>query len=70
MIKLPEKVYVVIIHGNPKHILDMSYCLKHHQQMYHNENTKICISIHYIYVDILFTLIKAIPIMFERITTY
>ena len=65
MIKLPENVYVIIIHGNP-----ISCCLKHHQQRYHNENTKICIFIYYMYVDILFTLIKAIPIMFECITTY
>ena len=40
------------------------------QQMYHNENTKICMFIRYVYVDILFPRIKAIPVMFERVTTH
>ena len=43
---------------------------KHQQQRYDNENTKICMFIHYMYVDILFLLTKAIPIMFERVTTH
>ena len=38
--------------------------------MYHNENTKICMFRHYIYVDILFPLTKAISIMFELVTTH
>ena len=48
----------------------MSCCPKHQQQRYHNENTKICMFIHNMYVDILFPLTKAIPIMFERVTTH
>ena len=48
----------------------MSCCQKHQQQRYHNESTKICIFIHYTYVDILFPQTKAIPIMFELVTTY
>ena len=48
----------------------MSYCCKHQQLGYHNENTKVCMFIHYTYVDILFSLTKAIPIMFEHVTTH
>ena len=48
----------------------MSCCHKHQQQMYHNENTKICMFTHNMYVDILFAPTKAIPIMFERVTTH
>ena len=48
----------------------MSCCHKHQQQRYHNQNTKICMFIHYMYFDILFPLTKAIPIIFERVTTH
>ena len=51
------------------HILDMSCCDKHQQQRYHNENNKICIFLHYMYVDILFPLAKAISVMFECVIT-
>ena len=44
--------------------------MKIQQQSYHNENTKICMFIHYMYVDILLPLVKAILIMFERVTTH
>ena len=48
----------------------MSCCHKHQQQMYQNENTKMCMFIHDMYVDILFPLTKAISIMFEGVNTY
>ena len=38
--------------------------------MYQNENTKICMFILYMYVDILFSRTKTIPIMIERVITY
>ena len=47
----------------------MSWYHKHQQQSDHNENTKTCIFINYMYVDIFFLLAKAIPIMFEGVTT-
>ena len=70
MIQFPRKVYLIIIHRKTTHILDMSCCHKHQQQRYHNENTKICMSVHYIYDDLLFPLTKSIPIMFEHVTTH
>ena len=48
----------------------MSCYHQHPQQTYHNENTKVCMFIHYMYVDILFSLTKAIAIMFERVITH
>ena len=36
----------------------------------HNENTAVYMFIHYMYVEIFFSLTKAIPIMFERVTTH
>ena len=69
-IYLPGKVCLIVNHRNPTHILHMSCCHKHEHQRYHNENTKICILIHYMYVDILLSLTKTISIMFERVTTY
>ena len=48
----------------------MSCVHKHQQQRHNNENTKKCIFIHYIYVDILFPGTKVIPISFERVTTH
>ena len=65
---LPKKGFLIIIHRNSTHILDMSCCHKHHQKKYNNEKTKISIFLHYMYVDILFPLTKAIPIMY--VTTY
>ena len=47
----------------------MSSCHKHQQQRYHDENTKTCMFIHYMYV-VFFPLTKAIPIMFEHVTTH
>ena len=70
IIYLPRKFCQIIIHRNPLRILDMSCCHKHEQQRYHNENTKTCIFLHYMCVDIVFPLTKAIPIMFQRVTTY
>ena len=70
MIYLPKNFCLIIILKKPTHILDMSYCHKHQQQRYHNENSKICIFMHYMYVDILFPLTKATPIMSERVATY
>ena len=70
MIYLPKKVYLIIIHRNTPHILDMSCCHKHQQQRYHHENTKTCMFIQYMYVDILFSLTKAIAIMFEHVATH
>ena len=70
MIYRPKKLCLIIIHRNTIHILDMSCCYKHQQQRYHNENTKICVFIHHMYVNILFPPRKAIPVMFERITTH
>ena len=69
MIHLPEMLCLTIIHRNTTHIRDMSRCHKHEQQSYHNENAIICMFIHYMYVDTVFPLTKAIPIMFERVTT-
>ena len=53
-------------------ILDMSCCYQLQQQSYYNENTNIrMFTILYVcYVDILFPLIKTIPIMFERVSTH
>ena len=48
----------------------MSSCHKRQQQRYHNENTKTCMFIHYMYVDVFFPLTKAIPIMFEHVTSH
>ena len=48
----------------------MSCCHKHQQERYHNENTKICMFILYMYPDIFFPQTKAIPIMFERVTKH
>ena len=70
MIYLPKKFFRNIIHRNPTHILDMSCCHKHQQERYRNENTKICMFIHYMYVDTLFPLKKVIPITFKCVTTY
>ena len=47
----------------------MSCYHKHQQQKYNNENTKLCMFIEYRYIDILFPLTKAIPIMFEQVTS-
>ena len=33
------------------HPLHMSYSHKHQQQWYHNENTKLCMFMHYMYAD-------------------
>ena len=70
MIYVPKNFCPIIIHKKPTHILDMSYCHKHQQQRYPNENTKICIFMHYMYVDILFPLTKSTTIMSERVVTY
>ena len=67
---LPKKVFLIIFHRNTTHLQDMSCCHKHQQQRYHNDNTKICMFIHCMYVDILFPLTKAVPIMFGRVTTH
>ena len=64
MIYLPKKCCLIIIHRNLTHISDMSHCHKHEQQSYHNENTEICMFMHYMYVGILFPLTKAILVMF------
>ena len=70
MIYLPKKFCLIIIHTNTTHILDMPYCHQHEQQRYHNENSKICMFIHYMHVYNMFPQTKAIPIMFERIPTH
>ena len=70
IIYLPKTFCLIIIRRSPTHILDMSCCHKHQQQRYHNGNTKICIFLHYMCIDIVFPLTKAIPIMFQRVTTY
>ena len=57
---------VIIIIRNTTCILNFSFCHKQQQQRYHNENIKICMFIHYMFVDILFPPTKAIPIMFEH----
>ena len=46
MICLPKKICLIITHRNKTYILDISCCHKHQQQMYDNENTKMCIFIH------------------------
>ena len=48
----------------------MSCCHKHQKQRYHSENTKTCMFIHYMYVDVFFPPTKAIPIMFEHVITH
>ena len=65
-----KKVCLIIIYRNTAYILDVSCYRNHQQQSYHNENTKTCIFIHDMYVDILFLLTKAIPFMFECVTTH
>ena len=67
MMYLPKKFCVIIIYKYPPHILDMFCCHQHLQQRDQNENTEIYC---YMYVDILSSLTKAIPIMFERVTTH
>ena len=47
----------------------MSCVHKHQQQRYNSENTKKCMFIDYIHVDILFPPTKVIQIMFERVIT-
>ena len=54
MIYLPKKFHLIIIHTNTTNHLDMSCVNKHQQQRYNNENTKICMFIHCMFVDILF----------------
>ena len=71
MIYFPNKFSLIFIHTNLTHILDMSCFHKHQQEKYQNEKqNKICMFIHYMYIDILFPRRKAIPIMFERVTTH
>ena len=70
MIYFHKKVCLIIIHTNTIHILDMSCCHKHQQQRYHNENTKTCMFINYMYVDVFFPLTKVILIIFEHVTTH
>ena len=48
----------------------MSCIHKHQQQGHNNENTKICMFILSVYVDILFPLTKEIPITFEHVATH
>ena len=57
MIYLPKKVCLIVIHRNTAHRLDIHPVV-------------ISISMHYMYVDILFPLTKTIPVMFERVTTH
>ena len=64
MIYLPKQVCLIIIHRNTTHILDIPCCNKYQQQRYHNENTKICLFIQCMYVDVLFLLTKVILIVF------
>ena len=70
MAYLLKKVCIIIIHINSTQILDMYCCHKHQQQRYHNENTKTCMLVHYMYVYIFFPLTKVIPIMFEYVATH
>ena len=62
-----KMVSLIIINRNITHILDMSCCHKPQQQRCHHENNKICMFINYVYVDVLFSLAKAIAIMLERV---
>ena len=55
---LPNKTCVIIIHTNTIHILDMPCYHQDQQQRYRNENTKIYMFIHYMYVDMLLSLTK------------
>ena len=70
IIYLPKQAYLIIIHRNTKHTLDMSSCHKHQQQRYHYETTKLCMFIDCICVDIRFPLTKAISVTFEGVTTH
>ena len=70
MIYVPKNLFLTIIHRNTTHLLDIYCCHKHQQQRYHNKKTKICKFIHYMFVDRLFLLTKAISIMFEPATTH
>ena len=58
LIYLPKKVCQITININTTDT---------QQQKYHNENSKIWMFIFYMYVDILFSLRKFIPIRMERI---
>ena len=51
MIHLPKQVYLINIHRNTTHFLDMLCCHKHQQQSYNNENLKTCIFIRFMYAD-------------------
>ena len=50
-------------------LLGILCCYKPQKQVYDNENTKICIFIRQMYIDILFSLAKAISLMFDCVTT-
>ena len=63
-------VCLIIIHRNSTSLADISSCHKHQQQRRNNENIRIFMFIHYIYDDMLFSVTKAIQVMFERITTH
>ena len=69
VIYLLKKVFIVIINRKTTDILNISCRHKYHQQRYH-ENTKIRMSIQYMYVEILFHLTKVIPIMFQHVTKH
>ena len=69
-IYLPKKICLIIIHRNSTSLLDMSSCHQKQQQRRNNENTRVFMFREYMYDDILFSVTKAIPIMFERITTH
>ena len=66
MIYLSKKFCLIFIHTNTT----QSCCHKQQQQRYHNENTKTGMFIHCMYVGVFFPLTKAIPIMFEHVTTH
>ena len=69
MMSIPKKIFIIIIHTNTTHILDISCCHKHQQQKYHNESTKKRMFMHFMFVDMC-PLTKAIPIMFEYVATH
>ena len=63
----PKKL-VWLLFIKTTHVLDMSCFHKQQQQSCHHEQTKTCMFIYYMCVDILFPLTKAIPVMFEHVT--
>ena len=68
MMYLPKQFSLIIIHRNNTYLCISVISITNKRN--HKKNTKVCMFILYMYVDILFPLKKFIPIMFERVITH